>query len=284
MQILARIERFNPPTIALIGFVLIVLTGGIDYLTGYEFSFSVFYVFPIALVTWCNNRRLGMVAALASAGAWLVADTASGHAYTQPLIPIWNTLIRLTFFVIIVLLLVALKQALQREIKLARYDNLTGALNGRSFYQVAQRECDSLRRYRHAFTIAYIDLDDFKCVNDRLGHAAGDQVLRTVVRACTDNLRRADAVARLGGDEFVLLLPETDQDPARLALAEVRGILLGEMGAKGWPVTFSIGALTCRAAPHSVDELVRLADDLMYRVKRDGKNAITHATYDGPPT
>ena len=176
---------------------------------------------------------------------WLGADVATGHSYAYPLIPIWNTFIRLAFFVIITLLLSALRRSTEREREFARVDNLTGAVNPRFFYDVAQMEIDRFQRYKHPFTLAYIDLDNFKTVNDQFGHSAGDQVLRKVVSSAKKYLRKIDVIARLGGDEFALLLPETNEESARVALSKVQNGLLEEMRQGKWPITFSIGVLTC---------------------------------------
>jgi diguanylate cyclase (GGDEF)-like protein len=223
------------------------------------------------------------VTSLAGAIVWFWADVASGHPYLHPLIPVWNTIIRLGFFVIITLLLSALRRATERERDLARRDNLTGAVNSRFFYDLAQMEIDRFQRYEHPFTLAYIDLDNFKAVNDRFGHPAGDQVLRIVVSSARKYLRKTDVFARLGGDEFVLLMPETDEESARVALSKIQDGLMEEMRLGDWPITFSIGVLTCRVAPHTTEELVRMSDELMYSVKRDSKNGIKYSTYAGEP-
>jgi diguanylate cyclase (GGDEF)-like protein len=281
MKFLADLEKRNRPLQLFLGLVLILAIGVIDFVTGYELAFSLFYVLPIALITWLTDRRFGLAASVISAIVWLVADLASQHVYSNPLIPIWNTLIRLAFFVIITLLLSALRMALQRESELARVDYLTGALNSRYFYDLAQREIDLFQRYQHPFTLAYLDLDNFKAVNDQLGHATGDQVLRKVVSSVKANLRKTDMVARMGGDEFVMLLPETNQKSAEVVLSRLQLHLLEEMHNNDWQITFSTGVLTCTAAPDSPDGLVMLADDLMYAAKHDGKNTFKFMTYSG---
>lgn len=263
------------------GILLISAIGIVDFLTGYELAFSVFYVLPIALITWLTSRLYGLLASLASAAAWLCADIATGHLYSHPLIPIWNSLIRFSFFVIITLLLSALRSAWQRESKLARIDHLTGAVNLRYFYELAQMEIDRAQRYSHPFTLAYIDLDNFKTVNDRFGHATGDSVLLAVTSSIRKQIRRTDIFARLGGDEFVLLLPETNEETAREALYKIGAVLLQEMQQNNWPITFSIGVLICQVAPHTTEELIKLADELMYEVKQNGKNAIRFLTHTG---
>ncbi|MCK7512332.1 MAG: GGDEF domain-containing protein [Desulfobacterales bacterium] len=188
------------------------------------------------------------MASLVSACAWIVADLLDGHPYSNILIPVWNTLIRFSFFVIITLLLSSFKISMEREKELSRIDYLTGAVNTRLFYELAQAEIDRFHRYEHPFTLAYIDLDNFKSVNDQFGHSTGDQVLRTVVNSARKYLRKTDVLARLGGDEFALLLSETDQESARVAISNIQSKLSEEMRQNNWPVTFSIGVLTCNRA------------------------------------
>ena len=279
MNILAILEKRSKPFWTVAGLALIGGLGFLDYVTGYELAFSLFYLIPVSLVAWRTDQRLGIIAALASALVWLAADVGAGNFYSQPFIYAWNTLIRLSFFVIPVLLLSTLKRTLEREKELARTDYLTGAANSRFFYDLLTMEIDRLQRFGRPFTLAYFDLDNFKIVNDRFGHLAGDDVLRTVVASAKKNLRRTDIMARLCGDEFALLLPETDQESARIAIAKIRGGLLMEMRRHDWPITFSIGVLTCSAAPDSTEELVKIADELMYQAKRDGKDAIRYSTY-----
>jgi len=280
MGILTTLAAQRRSTQVLLEFTLIGAIGVLDFLTGYELAFSLFYVIPISLAAWFLGRRQGIVASLVSASVWLGADVASGDYYSLPFVPLWNTLIRFSFFAIIALLLAALKRALEHEKELARTDYLTGAANSRQFLESIQMEIDRMQRYgQHPFTMAYIDLDNFKRINDQRGHPAGDQVLRTVVEHAQKNLRRIDVIARLGGDEFALLLPETDPESARGALVKLRNGLLGEMEKNGWPVTFSIGVLTCLTVPGSAEELLRLVDESMYAVKRGSKDAIGYATF-----
>jgi diguanylate cyclase (GGDEF)-like protein len=264
----------------LMEFALIGVIGIIDFLTGYEFSFSLFYVIPISLVTWHTNRWFGITASLASALVWFWADMASGHSYINLFVPIWNSLIRLVFFIIITLLISIIRNALEREKEFARTDNLTGAVNSRLFYQLVQMEIDRSQRYKSPFSVVYIDLDNFKSVNDQFGHPTGDQVLCHVVKYIKKHLRKADVIARLGGDEFALLLPETNQQSAQVAISKLHTGLWEEMKQNNWPITFSIGVLTCQAAPYTTEELVRKADELMYSAKRDNKNTIKYANYE----
>jgi len=273
----AVLERRSPLTLTAAGGGLIAVVGALDYLSGQQIAFSLFYLFPIALVTWFAGRSLGIAASIASAGVWLVVDIVSGHFYAHPAIYTWNTFISFGFFLIVTLLLAALKNALESERDLGRIDNLTGAANRRRFSELLRAEIDRSRRYGRPFTVAYVDLDNFKAVNDRFGHSVGDKALLATVDRARSLMRSIDVVARLGGDEFAFLLPETDRAAAEGVISKLRAGLHEEMRRNGWAITFSIGVLTCVHPPGSTDDLIKLADDLMYSVKRSGKNAVTYA-------
>jgi len=281
VKILLSLEKQNKSVFVFAGFILIGVIGFVDYITGYEFAFSVFYVFPIYLITWLTNQRSGFVASIASTIMWLVADMASGHPYSHPFIPIWNALIRLAFFVIITFLLASLKSAWQREKELSHIDYLTTASNSRHFYEVVQMEINRFQRYQHPFTVAYIDLDNFKTMNDKFGHDKGDLILQTVVSFIRKKTRKTDMIARLGGDEFALLFPETDQESAQIIFTNIHRSLLDEMQQNNWSITFSVGIVTCKVSPHTTEELVKMADELMYSVKSNGKNTVKYSIYAG---
>ncbi len=262
-----------------LGFILILLLGVVDYYSGFEFSFSIFYLAPIVLVTWRVGRTAGLVFSFLGALTWFVADAAAGHLYSSAFIYSWNTIMRLGFFLIISTLLTVLRRELQLQRDLARQDFLTGTANPRHFYDIAQMELHRVRRHGRPCTTAYIDLDNFKAVNDRLGHLAGDNVLRVVADCLKANVRVTDTVARIGGDEFVLFFPETEQDGARTVLTKIRDCLTRKMEENDWPVGFSIGVLTFLSTPSTVDEMIRLADGLMYAVKQSGKNDTRFSAY-----
>lgn len=177
---------------------------------------------------------------------------------------------------------VELHTAIERERALAHTDALTGAANRRFFVDMVQREIERARRYAHVFCLAYVDLDNFKTVNDRWGHSSGDDLLRSVVQAMSSHLRATDLLARLGGDEFALLLPETGAEGALTTLRKMRDSVAETMTPRGWPVTLSVGVLTCRQVPATIDDLVRAADELMYRAKRSGKDAIECGEFTPP--
>lgn len=171
--------------------------------------------------------------------------------------------------------------ALERERVLSSVDPLTGTVNARAFRERARDEIDRSRRYGRPFTLAYVDLDNFKTVNDRFGHSAGDNLLRLVTDIIRKNLRTTDILARVGGDEFAFLLPETDQVSAHAVLDKIRNKVASSLKEAELPVTMSVGAVVYLSAPDSVDSMIHQADNLMYQAKYSGKNRIRLEVYDG---
>jgi diguanylate cyclase (GGDEF)-like protein len=156
---------------------------------------------------------------------------------------------------------------------LAITDGLTGLPN-RSALMTA---LDATLAERRPFTVIFIDLDGFKRVNDTLGHAAGDAVLRAVAEVLRAATRETDSLARLGGDEFCVLLGETT-NAAQLA-ERIRLTLAERMAREGWGVTASIGSVGFEAMPDSAEAALAAADSMMYAAKAGGKDQVRSARY-----
>lgn len=278
-RIAGHISRIPKQLVPAVGIGLVVLLGLVDRATGYELSFSIFYLLPVMLVAWRGERLHALLLAVLSAATWLWADLGAGHVYSHPAIPVWNSVMRLGFFLIVTYALSTIKTLLDKERSAARIDFTTSVYNSRAFHEMARTEIDRGSRFGHPLTLAYIDIDNFKQVNDTLGHSAGDVLLHEAARTIRRNIRSIDIVARLGGDEFAVLMPETDGEAARVAMQKVREHLLETVRTNAWPVTFSIGVVTCRSACN-VDELIKRADNLMYEVKASGKNRVEYAIAD----
>jgi diguanylate cyclase (GGDEF)-like protein len=261
------------------GCVMVLLVGILSHLAGPELSSAVFYSIPIVLVTWFTGRSIGLIFSTLSTLAWLIVDLTSGATYSNSAIPYWNGVSRLSSFFILTIVLSSLKSTLKQEKELSRIDFLTGIRNRRYFIELANMEINRTRRYEHPFTMVCLDLDNFKAVNDCFGHTTGDILLRLVARTIRENIRVTDTVARLGGDEFAILLPETGRDVAEVIIQRVQKVNLDYMRKHGWPVTLSIGVVTFRSPPSTVDEMLRISDQLLYNAKNNGKNSIKYEVF-----
>jgi diguanylate cyclase (GGDEF)-like protein len=278
-RILEWLDHESKGFLILVAILLDVLIGLLDHFTGYEIAFSIFYLIPVFLVSRCKGRTEGVVICFVCAVTWLAADLGAGHEYSHFWIPYWNALVRLGFFLAVSLSLDSMRCSMESLKEMSRKDPLTGVANLRGFLEGAQAEIDRSLRYGHPITVAYFDVDDFKAINDNFGHSIGDEVLTRIAELTLRKIRKTDLLGRLGGDEFVILFPETESESAEVVLNRIRENLSEEMRLRGWTVTFSGGAVTFKAPPGSVDEMIKKADDLMYEAKRRGKNTWAFATF-----
>jgi diguanylate cyclase (GGDEF)-like protein len=278
---LPRIHTFfvkrNKPTALYAGLLLVALVGYLDYVTGFEVSISFLYLVPISLVTWYVNSRAGYLVTFISTSTWILSNWAAGETYTREIFRYWNASTRLVVFILVIWLLQEFKRALAHERMLSQTDHLTGIANNREFYRQIQAELRRASRAKRPISLAYIDLDGFKPVNDRLGHRSGDALLRTVAKIFQSTIRRTDTAARLGGDEFAILLPNTGQAGAQCIMQRLQTAFLKRMEGAQTNVTLSAGVITFTHLPDSVDEMIHQADALMYKAKAGGKNEILFA-------
>ena len=172
-----------------------------------------------------------------------------------------------------------LKEAYRRIEELAELDELTGSLNRRSIMRMLEEEIARSHRLNVPCTVALIDLDFFKRINDLYGHPTGDEVLRTFAITAFANIRSVDRFGRYGGEEFLLILPDTEEASAVQMLDRLRGIL-AELDwsafSSGMRVTISAGVAMLRANEIS-DTLLARADGALYASKARGRNRITSA-------
>lgn len=249
--------------------VLMMVIAVLDYQTGYYLGLSVFYVVPIMLITMVRGRGVGFLTAAACATLWAMVRIATRDPRIPISIPIWNAVIRTSFFVIIVLTL----DSWMRERIFARRDALTGLANRAAFFEAVEQEMERSRRYHRPFTVAYLDGDRFKQINDTLGHRAGDAALQTLAQILRESVRKMDVVARLGGDEFAILMPETSADPVGAIFLRIQRTIAKAMREREWPLSVSVGIATFMTPPDSVDEVIEQADALMYSVKENPRSA-----------
>jgi len=276
MSVLVSANR-NKGLFLALSFLLLALFGYVDYVTGPEIFFSFFYLIPIAFMCWFFGLVPGICFSLLCTIVVTATDAQFDPQGIFDRVIYWNAAMRTSFYLIFCVLMVFIRKELFNEYSKARLDPLTGVFNTRAFFEVFSPE--SLGKlFTPPFTVAYLDLDDFKRVNDQQGHKEGDRLLRLVAQTMEKSVRGTDVIARLGGDEFVIAFPATDSGGAQAIIRSLRKNLSQAVRKLGFPVTFSIGLATYHQAPRSTDEVVKTADELMYAVKRKGKNAFKATT------
>ncbi len=245
-------------------------------LTPPPIKLALLYLVPVLLVTWYEGIWWGAGFAAAAMGLRLVIelDQQAGASLATALVN------QVTFAAVAGIAMAAfhhLRTTEKQLAQLATHDQLTSVLNARAFAERLTQELERNRRYPRPLALLYLDLDDFKVVNDSHGHQTGDAVLRLVADAMRSSVRQADVVGRLGGDEFAVLMPETDAQLADTAAKRLASTLRGVF--KGTPtVTASIGVVSCASAEANTDDLLRRADQAMYDAKRAGKDRVVLVT------
>lgn len=262
-------------------FLLVCIIGLSDYWTGFALQFELFYLVPITAITWYVGKRDGQIAAALASVLSLTANLLNTDFRTdlRPLV-LWNGLNSLLLFLLMVWLVAKLRNILENEQHLARTDHLTDCMNNHAFMPALQYHLDLAAREQNSITLAYLDVDNFKLINDTLGHGKGDRVLKQVAEIWRASSRRTDLIARMGGDEFCLLFPNTGQAAARHIIEHARQALNAAFAAETISVSCSVGVITFCAAQLTSDDAIRAADLLMYRVKKQGKNSALFAYFD----
>ena len=259
---------------------IVAAVGFIDFRTDPLLAYSSLYVLPVLISSWHGPRGWGMALAVVGAATWTVAHVPHVPTEVRVFITIWNLAMRLTTLALVAWLVGMLRSQLALARRQGRTDTLTGLATRGWFFERLVHEVERARRYEHPLSLAYIDVDDFKPVNDTHGHQAGDRLLQRIARTLQEQIRDADYAGRLGGDEFMALLPETGPEDARASIERLSDALRRDARAIGHPVTFSIGVLTFGRAPDDPAAAVGRADELMYEVKRRGKNDFLHRVVD----
>jgi len=276
------LQHQSTTTVAAIVLVLTFAVALADTLSGPFYSFLVFNLLPIGLAAWRLGARTGYLIAALCTGLWVVGLVIDPRPALAPLVLGWNLALRMVLFAFVVWLIRTACAALERAEHAARTDPLTGLHNRRHFYELVAVEMERARRSGHPFTLAYLDLDDFKALNDQFGHQTGDTVLVAVAAALHTHLRASDQCARLGGDEFAVLLPETDSAAGHQVCERLHAAITEVMSGRGWAASCSMGVVTYAHIPASIDDTIALADQQLYRAKGQGKAQTVYHVAESP--
>jgi diguanylate cyclase (GGDEF)-like protein len=284
-------QRYDKPGIlrTLLGLAAVAalaFVGLLDYVTGPWLSFALFYVLPVLAAAWWLGRGPALLASLTAGIAWFEAE-AWGHRGEPTRTLMWNSMSRLVMLVAMAAMVVRIRddrrrlkemnarlsELLHGAEKLARTDALTGLPNRRAFIERLSAELAHAKRNQGPVCIAYLDIDNFKRLNDERGHVEGDQFLKKIAQAIRDTVRGSDVAARLGGDEFAVLFT----DAKRASVEPLAHRLLARMRALGqrYPeldVGASVGMAWFESAPEGPEQLLDRADGAMYEAKSAGKH------------
>jgi diguanylate cyclase (GGDEF)-like protein len=272
---LERLFAHNLMIRRLLILLITAVLGMIDLATGYEYSFSVFYLLPVSIAAWYDQYKITVLTIMLSGMTWLIADIHAGHPYSNTFIPFWNAFVRLGFFSIVAFLLIHVRKNWQEMKNLAMKDQLTSLDNSRAL-DIEYRILRKLNfRKQSLFAVGIIDLDGFKAVNDTHGHHRGDEVLLQFSQVLKKSCRSSDIVARLGGDEFAIILLDIDETQAYLCDHHLRTSFAESGLNQKYGVDFSMGLAILSELPENLEDATKTADQLMYQSKSLGKSQTT---------
>jgi diguanylate cyclase (GGDEF)-like protein len=286
MPIVTKIHRYiaasKPCSRLILACASIILICIADLSLGYAVTISSLYILPVLFITWFSGTRAGLMMVALCAVAlevthWVneinksaLLDWFSYNVFALGIILNQMILLIITHF---------LREKMTELTIWADSDPLTKIANRRAFMTTLEREFERARRYRHPFAIAFLDLDNFKHMNDTFGHNEGDLLLQVVANAMKTHSRASDTVARLGGDEFAVLITETDPEHAAMVLSKISTAIREDCQARDWPVGVSLGSVCFLQVPENAEIAIKMADELMYEVKKSNKNQDKHHVF-----
>jgi diguanylate cyclase (GGDEF)-like protein len=275
MTWLRELTRLDAALAIALSGLAIVGIGVVDYLTGIELRVFPLYLPAIALGVWRGPRWAAGAVTVGCGAAWLVSNWSAGLHYSSNAIWALNELSMLTSFGIVAGLVRVMRALYETEQQAARRDPLTGLSNRLAFSEAVELMLSIARRQGVAVTVAFVDLDHFKRVNDELGHAMGDEVLRDTAEVLRNTFRTSDLKARLGGDEFVIAMLDLDERSVRDVLERFRASFAAVIRARGLSVTASIGACVYLRLPETASVALQRSDALMYASKCSGRGTLS---------
>lgn len=245
----------------------------LDLYTDREILLATLYLCPVLYATLRLSLDAGLLTLLLTTVLSAGLDFFLGRIEGGWMPALINAGIRVTMGLVICHLVAELHAALHREAALARTDALTGLANGRTFDERIELLIEQSRRDGQPFTLAFLDLDRFKQVNDRFGHGEGDALLQHVASTIAAILRSNDLCARIGGDEFVVLLPGAGEPAAQTILMRLHRALASVLKPR-WNAGATLGAVVFMRPPANGSEALHRADELMYEGKAEGRGKL----------
>jgi diguanylate cyclase (GGDEF)-like protein len=279
--ILNFLDLYSSGFVSRWSFILILILISISLISGGIIFFEPFFFIPLVLISWHGSKKEGILSSAFTSSGIALCYKVSDAIFLGYLFTLYSFISHFVAYSLVVFFVTNFRKVHHTETTAADTDYLTGLLNPRGFYTELANELVRSVRYNHIFSLAYMDIDDFKIINDTFGHSAGDKVLIAVAQCLKKRLRDTDKIARLGGDEYAWLLTETGMEGSKKSFIKIKEELESKMKSRGWNVKFSIGIVTFEKCPEDVKEAVKIADDLMYSVKKNKKNNIAYKIWKG---
>ncbi len=275
--------KLPKPLLTIFAFLLVLTIGSLDLTAGYnKVSIAFLYLFPIILITWYEGGIPAVIISIFSAITWSIADTASGPVYSHIVIPVWNAVMVFGMFSIVAYSFSTIKRLMIRERAHFHNDDLTHAASANLFYEEGQREVKRAARYKRPLTLVRLAINDYNRITSTLGWSMGESLALAVTETMTKTLRATDIVAKLDAHEFAILMPETKNRDAEVAVHKVQEHLSDMVKQNDWPATFSIGVVTCTAPACTIDVLVAMAGDLIRTAPGEAGNRVHYRIVDSP--
>lgn len=243
---------------------------------GQYLDIYILFTFPALLAAWIFNFWSGFLVVVINLNLLL---------YLELIYKVWKpisfTIIELVIRFFIMIVLVYLVDKIRRKLASieleSRKDSLTGLLNRRGLFEFGEYEIQRVARTKEPLTVVMFDIDNFKKINDTLGHVAGDAVLKSIGGVFHQHLRQMDAAARYGGDEFALILPITKAARAKQVVNRLIGLINKKLPDSPSGISVTVGCCTMTANSQlSFKALFKATDDFMYEGKKTGKNQVLY--------
>ncbi|MGH8370559.1 MAG: GGDEF domain-containing protein [Gammaproteobacteria bacterium] len=262
------VPRFFVFSVSVIAIFVICL---IDIHDGSDIRLRLLYIFPLAAIALHSTR---VYPALVGVALTIVCEFATLLSYAFPESEkLSEAFIGTSGYLLVVFLARIARKNYLEAMRQATHDPLTELRNRRSFESITELEISRRKRYGGVFSLAVMDLDNFKQLNDSKGHRAGDQALILVADILREHTRNSDSTARLGGDEFAILMPDTLKADCASLCQKLSANIAVRMAAAGFATTASIGFTTFGQAPDSTSEALHKADLAMYVAKTANKGS-----------
>lgn len=275
MQYSIKYLQKSSKIVLILTILLICIIGFFNYLSGKDLNLFILSLIPCIFSAWYfKTNSLAKFSVFISVFMNFIIDL-NLKSDVSLIIIVINNILRFSIFYCMIYLVLYIKRINQKLENLSLQDPLTRLSNKRSYLINGDYEIKKMKRYENPLSFIFIDLDNFKIVNDTLGHKKGDELLLLTANILKNNLRETDTVARIGGDEFAIILPNMDKDIVKDKINNIHTQLYTTFNEIcTCNVSSSIGIATFFTPPKNIYEATEYADRIMYKIKKTDKNGI----------